>query len=101
MKVLLSLAFVVSAIAHPAMAQDTSASPTPTHAPPLIWQRLVHLHDGRTFVSDGPFSIDAALAKPAIMPSHVLPDTTAKLIEGYLTAELPNEFSSSQLTLIL
>jgi hypothetical protein len=59
----------------------------------------LRLHDGRTFVSDGRFTLDAALAKPAVLPSHALPEQTGKLIEGYLTAELPDEFVFSQLTL--
>lgn len=89
---------MIGVIAHGAVAQDRSPSPTPTQGAPLTWQRLVRLHDGRTFVSDRRLVLDAALAKPAVLPSHVLPEQTAKVIEGYLTAELPNEFASSQLT---
>jgi hypothetical protein len=59
----------------------------------------LRLHDGRTLVSDGRFILDAALAKPAVLPNHALPEQTAKLIEGYLTADLPEEFVFSQLTL--
>ncbi|MDP9291779.1 MAG: hypothetical protein M3O82_05390 [Verrucomicrobiota bacterium] len=58
----------------------------------------MRLHDGRTFVSDGALALDAELAKPAVLPSHILAEATAKVIEGYLTAEVPDEFASAQLT---
>jgi hypothetical protein len=58
----------------------------------------VHLHDGRTFISDGAVALDAALTKATSSESQVLPEASAKIIEGYLTAELPDEFASYQLS---
>ena len=57
----------------------------------------MHLHDGRTFISDGAVALDAALTKATSSESQVLPEASAT-IEGYLTAELPDEFASYQLT---
>jgi hypothetical protein len=94
----LTFALVLALTAHLAVAQDEPASPMPAQGSPLSWQQLVRLHDGRTFVSDGRFALDAELAKPAVMPSQVLQEPIAKLIEGYVTAELPDEFGFSQLT---
>ena len=58
----------------------------------------MHLHDGRTFISDGAVALDAALTKATSSETQVLPEASAKIIEGYLTAELPDEFASYQLT---
>jgi hypothetical protein len=69
----------------------------PAQNTPFQWKRIVRLHDGRTLISDGPFSLDAALAKPALPPGHVLPEATTKVVEGYLTAPLPHEFAFSEL----
>jgi hypothetical protein len=63
-----------------------------------VWQRTLHLSDGRTFVTDGGIAIDAALAKPASLPTPALPDASAKTIEKYLAATLKDEFSVSELT---
>jgi len=53
-----------------------------------VWQRTLHLSDGRTFVTDGGIAMDAALAKPASLPSQTLPEASAKYIERYLGATL-------------
>jgi hypothetical protein len=63
----------------------------------LVWTRIVHLRDGRTFVSDGAIALDVEVAKPNVSPSHVLAEASAKVIEDYLTAELPDDFALSQL----
>src|SRR5262245_56570279 len=47
------------------------------------WQGILRLSDGRTFVTDGGLAIDAALAKPAALPSREL---AAKVLETYLGA---------------
>src|SRR3982751_4326423 len=88
----------VGLISDRVMGQDSSPSPTPAQNPPLTWKRVVHLHDGRTFISDGAVALDAALTKARRSESEVLPEASAKTIEGYLTAELPDEFASYQLT---
>ena len=58
---------------------------------------MVQLDDGRTFVTDGGMAIDAALAKPTL-PNNALAPVGGKIIERYLSADLPNEFSLSQLS---
>jgi hypothetical protein len=94
-----SLALLIGLTAHAAVAQDRSASAAPTEGATVTWKRVVRLRGGRTFVSDGSFALEAALAKSAVLPSDVLPEATAKLVETYLAAELPDEFSLSQLTI--
>ena len=56
------------------------------------WQRMVRLSDGRTLVTDGGLAIDAGIAKPAVLPTQVLGPSSAKILEGYLTAPLKDEF---------
>jgi hypothetical protein len=56
---------------------------------------MVQLDDGRTFVTDGSMAIDAALAKPPL-PNNAR--VSGKIIERYLSADLPNEFSLSRLS---
>lgn len=86
----------VLAAAPPAGQRITPATPGTKGDP--VWTRTLHLSDGRTFVSDGGLAIDAALAKPAALPTVVLPPASAKLIEGYLSAPLKDEVSVTALT---
>jgi len=60
-----------------------------------VWQGIVRLTDGRTFVTDGGLAIDAALAKPAKLPDRQLPP---KALEGYLNAAHKDEYTFSDLT---
>jgi hypothetical protein len=90
--------FLFGVIMQIAAAQDRPASASPAQNGTVTWQRLVRLHDGREFVSDGRLALDAALAKPSVLPSTVLPEATAKIIEGYLAAQLPDEFALSELS---
>jgi hypothetical protein len=62
-----------------------------------VWQRTLHLSDGRTFVTDGGIAMDASLAKPASLPAQPLPEASAKVIEKYLAATLRDEFALSDL----
>ena len=80
--------FVAQQPAKPA-APGTPGDPT--------WQRVVRLNDGRTFVTDGGLTIDAAIAKPAVLPTEVLSVASGKVVEGYLTATLKDEFSLAEL----
>jgi len=91
------LGSIFAAIALPTVAQET---PLPSAAPisPLSWKRAVPLHDGRTLVSDGAIALDAELVKPASKPSQALGEAGVKIIEGQLSAELPDEFAFSDLT---
>ena len=49
------------------------------------------------FVTDGGLAIDAALAKPAVLPAEVLAAASAKVLEGYLAAPLKDEFGLAEL----
>ena len=64
-----------------------------------VWQRTLHLSDGRTFVTDGGLAIDAALAKPASLPPATLPEASAKVIEQYLAAKPKDDVAFSDLKL--
>jgi len=78
-----------------AFAQMTSTAPGSTGDP--VWQRTLHLSDGRTFVTEGGIAIDAAVAKPASLPQQTLPEASAKVVEKYLAATLKDEFALSDL----
>ena len=94
LKVVLVATWMAALLPNVALAQN-HLTPTTPGSPAPVWQRMVQLDDGRTFVTDGGMAIDAALAKPT------LPDkapVSGKIIERYLSADLPNEFSLSQLS---
>jgi hypothetical protein len=78
-----------------AVAQN-NLTPTMPGSPAPVWQRMIQLDDGRTFVTDGGMAIDAALVKPPLLPNNA--PVSGKIIEKYLSADLPNEFSLSQLS---
>jgi hypothetical protein len=59
------------------------------------WQGVVHLADGRTFVTDGGLAIDVAFAKPAQLPSRELPP---RVLDQYLNAAHKNEYGFSDLS---
>ena len=61
-----------------------------------VWQGTVHMTDGRTFITDGGLAVDAALAKPASLPSREVP---AKVLEGYLQAPPKSECAFADLKL--
>jgi hypothetical protein len=90
--------FVACIVAPVYVAQEEARPPAQPAQRDPVWKRMVTLSDGRTFVTDGSFALDAALAKPAARPSEVLPAATAKVIEGHLLAPLPDEFALAQLT---
>ncbi len=79
---------------HPGPATSSPA----TVAPPA-WNRVVKLADGRTFVTDGGLVIDAAVAKPATLPTIVVAADSvgARTIAGYFTAPHQLEFGLSDL----
>jgi hypothetical protein len=75
----------------------TPMKPTaPGTAGDPAWQGTLHMSDGRTFVTDGGLAVDAALSKPAALPSRQL---TAKVLEGYLKAAHTSECGFGDLTL--
>jgi hypothetical protein len=91
-----SLALALNVVGHGVRGQDSSQSADANK--PLAWRRVVHLHDGRTFVSDGALALDLELVKPAERPKQDLGEASANIVEGYLNAQLPNEYALSQLT---
>ncbi len=52
------------------------------------WQGILRLTDGRTFVTDGGLAMDAALAKPAALPSREL---VPKVLQDLLNASYKDE----------
>lgn len=62
------------------------------------WKMSVRLGDGRTFVTDGSITLDAALVKPKTMPKEVKADAAARMIEKGLAAPATNEFDLAKLT---
>lgn len=70
--------------------------PSPVDGTPA-WKRMVRIADGRTFVTDGSLAIDVTLARPSPPPAQVLSGGTAKVLEGYLSAQLKDEFGLSEL----
>lgn len=69
-----------------AQAPPRAPTSSPAVVEPPTWWRVLHMPDGRTFVTDGAMSIDAAVARPATLPAEALPPTTAKTIAGMLAA---------------
>ena len=59
------------------------------------WQGTVHMNDGRTFITDGGLAVDAALAKPSVLPTREVP---AKVLEDYIKAAHKNEYGFDDLT---
>lgn len=59
-----------------------------------VWQGILRLGDGRTFVTDGGLALDAAVAKPVTLPGRELPP---KLLEDYFKAEHKDECGLSDL----
>jgi hypothetical protein len=95
--VLLAAVFIAAMTGRVAVFQDRAKQSPPGEAESPTWQRLVRLSDGRTFVTDGGLAIDAALAKPNVLPTEVVGAGSAKLLEGYLTAPLKDEFGLGEL----
>jgi hypothetical protein len=85
-------------IALPVSAQNrTPMKPTApgTRGDPA-WQAKLRLSDGRTYVTDGGLAVDAALARPAALPTREVP---GKVIEDYQKASHLNEYGFAELTL--
>ena len=65
-------------------AQTNSIQPSaPSVVAPPAWSRVMPMPDGRTFVTDGGLTIDAAVARPATLPSVRLPPESGKLMARY------------------
>jgi hypothetical protein len=98
MNTLLIVATLAGVAAPAALFQTRTKGPSPGRggAPPG-WNRVLKLTDGRTFVTDGAMTLDAALARPSSLPAEVLGEGSAKVIEKYMAAQLPNEIDLGQL----
>jgi hypothetical protein len=81
------------------VAAQSSRPPlsSPSVVAPPTWWRVIQMPDGRTFVTDGGLSVDAKLARPATMPSVVLPLASAKMLAGYLAAPHDKETGIGEL----
>jgi hypothetical protein len=88
----------VAALLMPVFAQTRAPlKPTVPGSPgDPVWQGTLRMSDGRTFITDGGLAVDAALAKPAALPTREL---SAKVLEDYLKASHKNEYSFADLTL--
>jgi hypothetical protein len=73
------------------------ALPSPSVIAPLKWSRTLQMPDGRTFVSDGGLAIDAEVAKPASLPSTIIPPESAKIVAGHMTAPFDKEIGLGEL----
>jgi hypothetical protein len=89
---------IVAAVAVMLMQILSAQRMTPTApgtAGDPVWQGIVRLSDGRTFLTDGGLAVDTAFAKPATLPAREIP---GKVLETYLNAERKNEYGLSDLT---
>ena len=79
-----------------ALLAQTRMKPTaPGTSGDPVWQGVLKMADGRTFVTDGGLAIDASLAKPAKLPDRVIPP---KVMQDYLSVTNPNEYALSDLS---
>jgi hypothetical protein len=74
----IGMLFATAAVGEPLKPAAPGAGGDP------VWQRVVRLSDGRTLVTDGGLAIDAALAKPAKLPTA---EASGKIIEGFLARQ--------------
>jgi hypothetical protein len=78
-------------------AQTPPKPSSPVKVAPPTWSRVLQMPDGRSFVSDGGLAIDAALVKPAALPSVVIPVESTKAIATRMMAPHQEEISPGQL----
>ena len=81
-----------------AICQTEIKPSSPAVVAPPAWSRVMKMPDGRTFVTDGGLSVDATFAKPATLPSTVIPPESAKILAGRMTAPYDHEIGLGQLT---
>ena len=85
-----------------AMASTIAGQPSkppissPSVVAPPTWWRAIPMPDGRTFVTDGGLSVDAALVKPKVMPEK-LPSASATMIARHLASPYDTETALSDL----
>ena len=76
------------------LAQTPMKPTTPGSSGDPAWQGVVRLADGRTFVTDGGLAIDAAIAKPAQLPTRELAPT---VLDRYLNGPHKDEYGFADL----
>jgi hypothetical protein len=93
----LTLAVAALLISLPVSAQkQTPLKPTVPGTPgDPVWQGKLRMSDGRTFVTDGGLAVDAAIARPAALPTREL---AAKVLEDYMKASHKNDYGFTDLT---
>ena len=99
MRVILRLAVagLLCSIPFAVAAQDVRKSNPDVEAPPQ-WTRLVKLPDGRTLISDGAIAIDAAIVKPATMPTVTVSESTGVAFAGLFKGKFEHEFGLNELS---
>jgi hypothetical protein len=88
--------FVCGAVGLTAQQPRITPSSPAVVAPPQ-WTRVLKMPDGRTFVTDGGISIDVKIAKPATLPSVVLPPESGKIIADRMAAPHDHEIGLGDL----
>ncbi len=79
-------------------AQQPKIKPSsPEVVAPPQWTRVLKMPDGRTFVTDGGISVDVKIAKPATLPSVVLPPESGKIIADRMGTPHDKEISLGEL----
>lgn len=63
----------------------------------VAWNRMLQLSDGRVFVTDGAITLEASLVNPGEHPSGEPASVSQTVIEGFLAADLPDEFALGEL----
>jgi hypothetical protein len=93
-----AIAIVTVLTAQVVFAQARMKPTAPGSQGDPVWQGVLRFADGRTFVTDGGLAIDAALAKPAQLPTRELP---SKVLERYFNAPHKDEYGFGDLTAAL
>jgi hypothetical protein len=73
------------------LAQNKPVPQGPSVVAAPIWTKAIEMPDGRKLVSDGALTVDAAIAKPASMPTTVLPVESGRILERQMTAAPTDE----------
>ena len=79
------------------VAAQTITPSTPIAEKPPEWTRSLIMPDGRRWVSDGGLAIEIDIAKPATLPTIVIPPESSKIVLGYTTTPHLQEIGLGQL----
>ena len=91
-------AVVLASLVRPSAQTPPTKPSSPLTVAPPTWSRVLQMPDGRAFVSDGGLAIDAALVKPASLPTVVIPAANAKVIADRMMAAHQEEIGLGQLS---